>query len=331
MLKFMTGIQSNGIPHIGNIINIILPTISYINNNNNKNIFFFIMIADLHSLTNYSYPVILKKNIYINAAVWLSFNIKYNYKNVYFYRQSDIKEINELFWYLNCFYPFNRLKLSHCIKKNNTTNKTYNTGIMNYPILMASDILLYDIDKVIIGIDQKQHIEITRKIANIINKKINKNIFNIPKSLIIKKKIIPGIDGVKMSKSLNNIINIFENKDILEKQVMSIKTTNKSIYNISYKEIKNTVLLKIYKLITNKDEYKYIIEKIKNFNIGFYNIKKKLFNYILYRFSKERKKFIYYLNKKKLIKKILLKGFVKSKVYANKKINFIKKEIGLKI
>ncbi|WGH25329.1 MAG: tryptophan--tRNA ligase [Candidatus Shikimatogenerans bostrichidophilus] len=329
MLKFMTGIQSNGIPHIGNIINIILPTMSYIKNN--KNILFFIMIADLHSLTNYSSPVILKQNLYINASVWLSFNIKYNYKNVFFYRQSDIKEINELFWYLNCFYPFNRLKLSHSIKKYNKTNKKYNTGIINYPILMASDILLYDIDKVIIGIDQKQHIEITRKIANIINKKINKNIFNIPKPLIIKTQIIPGIDGKKMSKSLNNIINIFANKDLLEKQVMSIKTTNKSIYNISYKDIKNTVLLKIYRLITNKEEYKYIIEKIKNFNIGFYNIKKKLFNYILYRFSKERKKFIYYLNKKKIIKEILLKGYEKSNVYAKKKINFIKKEIGLKI
>ncbi|MDH3005051.1 MAG: tryptophan--tRNA ligase, partial [Candidatus Shikimatogenerans sp. JK-2022] len=309
---------------------VILPTISYINMVKNKNNLFFIMIADLHSLTNYSNPILIKENIYINAAVWLSFNIKYNNNNVIFYRQSDIKEVNELFWYLNCFYPFNRLKLSHVIKKYNTNKIKYNTGIVNYPILMASDILLYDINNVIIGRDQKQHIEITRKIANIINKKINKKIFNIPE-YIINNEIVPGIDGNKMSKSLNNIINIFENKYILEKQIMNIKTTNKSLYSISYKDIKNTILLKIYKILANKEEYTYIIEKIKNLNFGFYNIKKKLFNYILHTFSKERKKFIYFLNNKKLIKKILFKGYNKSNKYAKNKINLIRKEIGLKI
>ncbi|MDH3004344.1 MAG: tryptophan--tRNA ligase [Candidatus Shikimatogenerans sp. JK-2022] len=329
MIKLMTGIQTNGIPHLGNIISVILPTMSHINNNNSN--LYFIMIADLHSLTNYKNSNYLNNYIYINAAVWLSFNIKYNNPKIYFYRQSDIKEINMLFWYLNCFYPFNRLKLLHVIKKYNINNKKYNTGIINYPILMASDILLYDINKVIIGIDQKQHIEITRKIGNIINKKLNKNIFNIPEYLIFNNNIVPGIDGNKMSKSLNNTINIFSKKEDLERQIMNIKTINKPINKISYLEIKNTILLKIYKKLANKEEYTYIKEKIKNFKIGFYNIKKKLYKYILYTFKNERKKFLYYLNNKILIKKILFKGYKKSKKLAKKKINLIKKIIGLKI
>lgn len=325
----MTGIQSSGIPHLGNIYSVILPVLYYIKKYK-KNLY-FIMIADLHSITNFKNNCILKQNIYSNAATWLSFNIK-NKKNIFFYRQSDIKQINELFWYLNCFYPLNRLKLLHVIKNNKNNIKKYNLGILNYPILMASDILLYKINKVIIGPDQRQHIEITRKIAKILNKKNNNNFFKIPE-YIIKNKIIPGINGEKMSKSKNNVINIFEKKDILEKQIMNIKTSNKSINNLCIKNIKKTVLLKIYKIITynNKSEYKYILEKIKNNKIGFYNIKKQLFKYILYFFSKERKNFLYYINNKNIIKENLLKGKKKATKIARKNLNKIKKKMGLKI
>ncbi|WOX79107.1 tryptophan--tRNA ligase [Candidatus Shikimatogenerans bostrichidophilus] len=320
--KIITGIQSSGIPHIANIYSIILPTLSYIKSK--KNYLFFIFIADLHSITNYKNNNTLKNNIYKNAATWLSF-LKFT-KNVFFYRQSDIKEINELFWYLNCFYPFNRLKLCHVFKSN---KNNLNTGIINYPILMASDILLYDINKVIIGKDQKQHIEITRKIAKIINNKLKYNLFIIPKYKIKYNYIIPGIDGNKMSKSKNNIINIFDDKDNLNKQIMSIKTTNKSIKSINYEEIKNTILLKLYKIITNKEEFTSLKEKIKNNKIGFYNIKKKLYKYILYFYEKERKKYYYYINNKNIIKNILYNGYKKVNKIAKKKIFLIKKKLGL--
>lgn len=325
----MTGLQSTGNPHIGNIFGVIIPTISYMKNKKYKNSLFFILIADLHSITNYKNSCFLKNNIYKNAATWLSFNI--NYKKNIFFRQSDIKEINELFWYLNCFYPFNRLKLSHVIKNYKQKKKYYNTGIINYPILMASDILLYNINKVIIGKDQIQHIEITRKIAKIFNKIVNKKIFNIPKYKLKYNYIIPGIDGEKMSKSKNNIIDIFEKKDILEKQIMNIKTTNKSIYSITYNDIKKTILFKLYKIISNKEEYTYVKQKIKNNKIGFYTIKKMLYKYILYTFTKERKKFIFLIDNKNIIKKILYKGFKKAKKIAKKQIMLIKKNLGLKL
>ncbi|WGH25691.1 MAG: tryptophan--tRNA ligase [Candidatus Shikimatogenerans bostrichidophilus] len=327
-IKFMTGLQTSGNPHIGNIFGVILPTISYIKKY--KKDLFFILIADLHSITNYKNYIILKNNIYKNAATWLSLNLNIK-KNIYFYRQSDIKEINELFWYLNCFFPFNRLKLSHVIKNYKNKKKNYNTGIINYPILMASDILLYDIDKVIIGKDQIQHIEITRKIAQTFNKKVNKKVLNIPKYKIKYNYIIPGIDGEKMSKSKKNIIDIFEDKNILEKQIMNIKTTNKSIYSITYKKIKKTTLFKIYKIISKKEDYIYIKEKIKNNKIGFYTIKKMLYKNILYYYSKQRKIFFYLLNNKKIIKNILYEGYKKSQKIAKKKILFIKECLGLKI
>ncbi|WGH27083.1 MAG: tryptophan--tRNA ligase [Candidatus Shikimatogenerans bostrichidophilus] len=324
--KYMTGIQSTGTPHLGNILSVILPTIKYINKKKKKNLF-FILIADLHSITNYKNLFLLKDNIYKTAAVWLS--LLKRKKKIIFFRQSDIKEINELFWYLNCFYPFNRLKLSHSYK--NKSNKNINTGIINYPLLMASDILLYNINNVFIGKDQIQHIEITRKIAKIVNNKINKKIFILPKYKIKYNFIIPGIDGRKMSKSNNNFINIFDNKYILEKQIMNIKTINKSIKDITYNDIKKTILFKIYYLISNKEEFFFLKEKIKNNKISFITIKKMLYKYILIFYYKERKKYSYYLNNKYIIKNFLYKGFKKAKIIAKKKISFIKKKLGLNI
>ncbi|WGH27598.1 MAG: tryptophan--tRNA ligase [Candidatus Shikimatogenerans bostrichidophilus] len=329
--KYMVGIKSTGNPHIGNIYSVIIPTILYIKNNINKKKKFFIFLADLHSIINYNNKLIFKKNIYKIASTWLSFlNIK-KYKNIFFYRQSDIKEINELFWILSCFYPINRVKLFHFLKKKKINN--LNLGLINYPILMASDILLFNINKVIIGKDQKQHIEITRKIANILNLKFKKKIFSLPKEKIFLKKIIIGIDGKKMSKSKNNIINILDNKYILEKQIMNIKTINKPLKLITYKEIKKTILYKIYKIITlfKKEEFINLKQKIKNKKIGFYNIKKNLYNFILNFYSKERKKYIFYLNNKKIINNFLYKNYKIIKKNVKKKILNIKKIIGLKI
>ncbi|MDH3003825.1 MAG: tryptophan--tRNA ligase [Candidatus Shikimatogenerans sp. JK-2022] len=324
--KLMTAIKTTGIPHLGNILSIIKPILKIINNNiKNKKIFIF--IADLHAITNYQNNKLLVNNIYKNAAVWLSFINIINNKDLIFYRQSDIKEITQLFWIINCFYPFNRLKLSHVYK----IKKKINNGVFNYPILMASDILLYNINKVIIGKDQIQHIEITRKIAKIINYKLNKKLFTLPKYYLKYKFIIPGIDGQKMSKSNNNIINIFDNIYNLEKQIMNIITINKSINNLSYKDIKKTILFKIYNLIANKEQIINLKEKIKNNKISFYKIKKLLINIILKNFKNERIKYIYYLNNKNIINNILYKGYKKSKKIAKNNFSLIKKEIGLNI
>jgi len=218
MSIILTGIQSTGIPHIGNVLGVMFPIIEIVNNSLES---VFILIADLHSLTSLKKRNNIKDYSYKIASAWLACGLKI-YKAV-LYRQSDITQVTELFWYLNCFFPYQRLKLSHSFKDKKKIN---NTGRFTYPILMAADILLFDSNKVYVGKDQLQHIEITRKIAKKINNLIKK-ILIIPEAKIKKDSMsIPGIDGYKMSKSRKNTINIFYSKKEIKKQIMSIHTTN---------------------------------------------------------------------------------------------------------
>lgn len=193
----LTGIQPTGNPHLGNILGVISPTIKLIKKN--SSLLAFILIADLHSLTNIKNTKKLKLNIYKIVATWLSLGLKI--KNTIIYKQSSIPEITELTWYLNCLMPYKRLMLGHSFKNKKTNKETINTGILTYPILMAADILIYNAKIITIGKDQLQHMEITRFIAKKFNKKTGFS-FKIPEYNLIKKSMnIIGIDGKKMSKS----------------------------------------------------------------------------------------------------------------------------------
>ncbi|ALP70136.1 Tryptophanyl-tRNA synthetase [Candidatus Karelsulcia muelleri] len=306
MSIILTGIQSTGIPHIGNVLGVMLPIIEIVNNSLSLESV-FILIADLHSLTS------LKSNIkdysYKIASAWLACGLKI-YKAI-LYRQSDITQVTELFWYLNCFFPYRRLKLSHSFKDKKKMN---NTGMFTYPILMAADILLFDSNKVYVGKDQLQHIEITRKIAKKINNLI-KNILIIPEAKIKKDSMsIPGIDGYKMSKSRKNTINIFYSKKEIKKQIMSIHTT-------SYND-KNHMIYKIYKILSKKNSFLDFKKKT-----AYKKAKIELYKYIINRFSYERKKYKFYLKNKKIIKSILYKGTKKASKIANITIKRIRNAI----
>ncbi|WP_259285714.1 tryptophan--tRNA ligase [Candidatus Karelsulcia muelleri] len=294
MSIILTGIQSTGIPHIGNVLGVMLPIIEIVNNSLES---VFILIADLHSLTSLKQSY--KDYSYKIASAWLACGLKI-YKAI-LYRQSDITQVTELFWYLNCFFPYRRLKLSHSFKDKNKIN---NTGMFTYPILMAADILLFDSNKVYVGKDQLQHIEITRKIAKKMNNLI-KNILIIPEAKIKKDSMsIPGIDGYKMSKSRKNTINIFYSKKEIKKQIMSIHTT-------SYND-KNHMIYKIYKILSNKNDFLSFKKKT-----AYKKAKIELYKYIINRFSYERKKYKFYLKNKKIIKSIFYKGAKKASKIAN--------------
>ncbi|WP_259289029.1 tryptophan--tRNA ligase [Candidatus Karelsulcia muelleri] len=289
MSIILTGIQSTGIPHIGNVLGVMLPIIEIVNNSLES---VFILIADLHSLTSLKQSY--KDYSYKIASAWLACGLKID--KAILYRQSDITQVTELFWYLNCFFPYRRLKLSHSFKDKKKIN---NTGMFTYPILMAADILLFDSNKVYVGKDQLQHIEITRKIAKKMNNLI-KNILIIPEAKIKKDSMsIPGIDGYKMSKSRKNTINIFYSKKEIKKQIMSIHTT-------SYND-KNHMIYKIYKILSNKNDF--LIFKKKT---AYKKAKIELYKYIINRFSYERKKYKFYLKNKKIIKSIFYKGAKKA-------------------
>ncbi len=319
----LTGIRSTGIPHLGNILSVIIPSIK-ISNNKKKINSSFIFIADLHSLIDDNKYI--KESIYQIMSTWLSFGLNIN--NCLFYRQSDISsEVTELAWYFSCIFPYKRLTLSHSFKERiYKNNEKINVGLFTYPILMAADILLFDGSIIPIGKDQIQHIEITRRIAKTFNKKINNKIFTIPNPLLQKKySSIIGIDGKKMSKSKNNWINIFSPEKELKKKIMKIYTDNKSFND--KKNPKNNSIISLYKLIAPLNKVEEMERKLRIGGYGYLEFKIELYKYIIKKFSSERNKFIYYMNNKKLLDNILFLGAKKAKIIAKKKLNSIRKHL----
>jgi tryptophanyl-tRNA synthetase len=204
MARILTGIQSTGTPHLGNILGAILPAIKMADKPENDS---FLFIANLHTLTQIKDAATLRENTYSTAATWLAFGL--DVEKTVFYRQSDIPQVTELSWYLSCFFPYQRLTLAHSFKDKADRLEDVNSGLFTYPMLMAADILLYDANIVPVGKDQLQHIEMTRDVASRFHAKAG-DTFVMPEGKIQEHTmLIPGTDGGKMSKSRNNTINIF--------------------------------------------------------------------------------------------------------------------------
>ena len=164
MAKILTGVQSTGTPHLGNLLGAILPAVELANQKDNES---FIFIANLHSATQIKDAKTLQENTYSVAATWLACGL--NVEHVTFYRQSDVPQTTELTWYLSCFFPYQRLTLAHSFKDKASVLADVNAGLFYYPMLMAADILLYNADFVPVGKDQQQHLEITRDVASRFN------------------------------------------------------------------------------------------------------------------------------------------------------------------
>ena len=256
MTRILTGIQSSGKPHLGNILGAINPSINLSKKKGNESLFF---IADLHSLINIKDPNLIKENTFSVASAWLAMG--FDFKNNFFYRQSKITEVCELTWYLNCFTPFPMLSNSHSFKDKSKNLSEINSGLFTYPVLMASDILLYDAEIVPVGKDQKQHLEITRDIAKSFNHQYG-DTFIIPKSKIDTNVMtIKGTDGRKMSKTYNNTIDIFADEKLLKKQVMSIITDSKGLDD--KKDPSNCNIFNLFRLIATKKESDEIRESMQ--------------------------------------------------------------------
>lgn len=318
MARVLTGIQSNGKPHLGNLVGVILPSISLANSTEGS--FFF--IADFHSLTQFKDPKILKTYVFQVASVWFSCGLDID--RVALYRQSDVPEVTELVWYLNCFYPYQRLKLAHSFKDKSSYLDDVNIGIFTYPILMAADILLYYAEKVPLGRDQLQHIEITRGIAKRFNRKMG-DIFVLPEP-IINDLCIPGTDGKKMSKSRENVIDIFLSDMELRNQVMIIVTDS-----TSFKDIKNPdkeTILYLYQLLASKKKVYEMKDNYLSGSYGYIQAKEALFHLLLDRFSKEREKFAFFMQNLSIVDEIFANGALKASKIARGTIYRIRKTLG---
>ncbi len=321
MARILTGIQSTGRPHLGNLLGAIIPAIQISKDKKNESLFF---IADLHSFTTIRDAEQLKENTYATAAAWLAFD--FDTENNLFYRQSDITEVCELTWYLNCFAPFQRLQLAHSFKDKSDKLSDVNAGLFTYPVLMAADILLYDAEIVPVGKDQMQHLEITRDIASRLNH-IFPNSLLLPETKVDEKvMIVPGTDGQKMSKSYNNEIDIFLTDKKLKKQIMGIQTDSTPLEEP--KDAENCNVFKLYKLLASASQITELKKKYEAGNFGYGHAKTELFELICHKYKAEREKFNYLMENKNIIEKELKKGAEKARRIARKVLARVRQNIG---
>jgi tryptophanyl-tRNA synthetase len=321
MSRILTGVQSTGTPHLGNLLGAVIPAIDLANKRDNES---FLFIADLHSLTQIKKENELRDNTLSTASAWLACGLNPN-KTV-FYRQSDVSQVTELSWYLSCFYPYQRLTLAHSFKDKSDNLSDINAGLFGYPILMAADILLYDAEFVPVGKDQLQHLEMTKNVASRFNNKMGET-FILPKPIIQENAdYVPGIDGQKMSKSKQNTINIFLPDNKLRKQIMSIATD--SIPVESPKNPEKCTVFKLYSLIASKVEIDLLRKRYLSGGVGYGEVKKLLFDLIITKFSSERKKYEYYNSNPEEVNIALVKGAEKARKVANSVLLRVRDKIG---
>ena len=321
MARVLTGIQSSGRQHLGNILGAIRPAIAMSNDPKNEA---YLFIADLHSLTTVKDAQVRKDNLLATAAAWLACGL--DPQKVVFYAQSDLPECTELTWYLNCFTPYPMLANAHSFKDKSDNLSDVNAGLFDYPVLMASDILLYDAHVVPVGKDQKQHLEITRDLASTFNHRYGET-FVVPEASISESVMtIPGTDGRKMSKSYGNVIDVFLPKKQLKKQVMSIVTDSTPLEDP--KDPESCHVFAIYKLLATAEQTEALAAQYRGGNFGYGHAKTALLELILEEFGGAREKFDHYMANPDEVAAALKVGAEKARPIAQATISRVREKLG---
>ncbi|RUA36303.1 MAG: tryptophan--tRNA ligase [Bacteroidetes bacterium] len=321
MSRILTGIQSSGKPHLGNLLGAIIPAIKLSQDPKNESFFF---IADLHSLTTIKDAEVRKENVNAVAAAWLAFGFDTD-KNL-FYRQSKVPQVTELNWYMSCYTPFPMLANAHSFKDKSDRLADVNAGLFTYPVLMACDIILYDADIVPVGKDQKQHLEMTRDIASAFNHRYG-DVFVLPEARIDEQIMtIPGTDGQKMSKSYGNTIDIFQTDKKLRKNVMQIITDSTPMEEP--KNPDNCNVFNIYKLLASDEQVAEMRKNYEGGNYGYGHAKQALFELIVEKYAKERELYNHYMENLDELHKKLEKGEEKAAEIAVKTLGRVRKVLG---
>lgn len=321
MPRILTGIQSTGTPHLGNILGAIKPAIEMAGLPQNDS---FLFIADLHSLTQIKDGNTLRNNTYATAATWLAFGL--DVEKTVFYRQSDVPQVTELAWYLSCFFPYQRLTLAHSFKDKADRLEDVNSGLFTYPMLMAADILLYDAEIVPVGKDQLQHLEMTRDVASRFHTQLGET-FVMPEAKVQEETMyIPGTDGQKMSKSRGNLIDIFQTDKALRKQVMTIVTDSTPL-----EEPKNPdtdTIFALYKILATPDQTEELRARYLAGNFGYGHAKQALYECILEVFGEARERFQYFMTHKDEIDQALHAGAQKASEIAESVLKRVRSKLG---
>ena len=287
MKRILTGVQSTGAPHLGNVLGAIFPAVSLARKKDNECLYF---VADLHSLTSIRSAKERLCNTWEVAAAWMACGFCEE-RDVLF-RQSKIPELPELMWHLSCHVPFPMLANAHAFKERSAVLSKVNVGLFTYPVLMAADVLLYQSEVVPVGKDQVQHIEIVRDIAAYINRAYNCALFALPEAAVQSCGRVVGTDGRKMSKSYGNTINIFAREKQIKEQVSAIRTDSKSL-----KEPKNPdtcSLFSLYALLAGEEDRKAMRVRYEAGGYGYAEAKEALYRLLLSRFEHERETYAHY-------------------------------------
>jgi len=321
MSRILTGIQSTNVPHLGNILGAMLPAIEMSKDPKNEALLF---IADLHSLTTVKDAAFRRSSTLSVAAAWIALGFDTE-KNI-LYRQSDVPEVCELTWYLNCFTPFPMLANAHSFKDKSTRLSDVNAGLFTYPVLMAADILLYEANFVPVGKDQLQHLEMSRDIAKAFNHQYGET-FIVPEPKIQEEvMIVPGTDGEKMSKSYNNFINIFLPEKELKKVVMGIITDDKALE--APKDPDTCNVFALYKLVANGEETEQMRKNYVAGNYGYGHAKTALLESLLQKFTVAREKYFELMNNPALLEAELAKGAQKARKINRPVLKRVREKLG---
>ena len=308
----LTGIKPTGRPHIGNYLGMYRPALDLM-----QNYLGMYFVADYHALTSMHDPDTLRELVYEVAASWLALGLDPD--EAIFFRQSDVPEIPEFTWILSCFTSKGLLNRAHAYKAAIDENQALgkdpdegiNAGLFNYPVLMAADILLYGSDVVPVGIDQKQHIEITRDIAEAFNRTYGE-VLRVPEGIIQESVMkIPGVDGQKMSKSYNNTIPIFASEAEIRKQVMRIVTDSKRPEEP--KDPQDNTLFTLLKFFASPERHEEIHQLYIHGGAAYGELKKELAELVLTHFAEPRQRFDALMNNQAYIDDVLQAGALKAR------------------
>jgi tryptophanyl-tRNA synthetase len=320
MKRVLSGVQPSGKPHLGNYLGAMRQHIAM-----QEDYECYLFIADLHALTTVKNREEMQKQTFDLAISYLALGL--DPEKTTFFKQSDLSEHAELCWIFDCITTIPFLERAHAWKDaKSKEKKEISVGLFNYPILQAADILLYNPDLVPVGQDQKQHIEMTRDIAQNFNKIFGET-FKLPEPAIKEEvAVVPGTDGQKMSKSYGNTIDIFAEEKILKKQVMGIVTD--SIPVEDPKDPDKCNVFTLYKHLASKKEIDALAKQYRSGGLGYGDAKKALLNKILEHFSKERTAYTELSSKKEYVQEVLAKGAIKAKKVAAESLKLAKKNIG---
>ncbi len=286
MARILTGIQSSGRPHLGNILGAIQPAIRLSETPGNES---FVFIADLHSLTTLKQADPRREYTKAVAATWLAFGYD-TVKNT-LWRQSRVAAHTELAWYLNCFTPMPMLENATSFKdKSEKLTAAVNAGLFTYPVLQTADILLYDANLVPVGKDQRQHLEMARDIAGMVNHHYQTDVFVLPEAQIDERLMtIPGLDGAKMSKSYNNYIDVFAPANDLYKTVKKIVSDSTPLE--APKNSDTDITFRLYALLATPAQTADLRQRYENGGYGYGHAKKALYELLIDQFAPQRERF----------------------------------------